>query len=47
MHKIPPASVKQEEFFIIMSIKSQNSDTIRNFMYCIDNFIEHKVGLSR
>ena len=23
MHKIPPASVKQEEFFIIMSIKSQ------------------------
>ena len=23
MHKIPPAFVKQEEFFIIMSIKSQ------------------------
>ena len=38
MLKISPASFKQEGFFIIMSIiRVKNSDTILNFMYCIDN----------
>ena len=42
---LTPLNKRNSSLLWVLRVK--NSDTIWNFMYCIDNCIEHNVGLSR